>query len=152
MTERTHNIAVGLTVLVALTLLAGLIVLFTGLPWFLQRGYDIKIAADKTHDVHPGDGTFIASSWVPKFEAGNVRLVLGGHAHVYERLVRNGIHYVIAGAGSSIIYGLGVRQAESKAFWAIPGYPIFELYEDRIHLTAYAHSGEILDDVDLAVG
>ena len=59
MKESTRNIAVGLTVLVALVLLAGLILLFTGLPWFLQGGYAITIAADTTYDAHPGDGVHL---------------------------------------------------------------------------------------------
>jgi phospholipid/cholesterol/gamma-HCH transport system substrate-binding protein len=60
MKERTQNIAVGLTVLVALALLAGLIMFFAGLPWLVQEGYEIKIASDTTHDVYPGDPVHLA--------------------------------------------------------------------------------------------
>jgi len=60
MKERTQNVAVGLTVLVALVLLGGLIMFFAGLPWLVQQGYEIRIAADTTHDAHPGDGIHLA--------------------------------------------------------------------------------------------
>jgi len=60
MKERTRDIAVGLTVLVALAILGGLIMLFTGLPWYFQSGYLVKIASDGTHDVHPGDAVHLA--------------------------------------------------------------------------------------------
>jgi phospholipid/cholesterol/gamma-HCH transport system substrate-binding protein len=60
MKERTQNIAIGITVLVALALLAGLVLFFAGLPWLIQKGYEVKIASDSTHDVHPGDPIHLA--------------------------------------------------------------------------------------------
>lgn len=60
MKNNTRNIVVGLTVLAALALLAGLIFMFAGLPWYMQRGYSIKIAATTTNDAHPGDGIHLA--------------------------------------------------------------------------------------------
>jgi len=66
MKERTRNISVGLTVIVALMILGSLILIFTGLPWFLQRGYEIKIAADKTYDAHPGDGIHLVGMQIGK--------------------------------------------------------------------------------------
>jgi hypothetical protein len=49
----------------------------------------------------------VAENWVPKFEQSNVALVVRGHAHLYERLFKNGVHYLVAGAGSQTIYGQG---------------------------------------------
>jgi len=60
MTEKARNMAVGLTVIVALMLFGGMILLFTGLPWFLQGGYEVKIAAPSTHDAHTGDGIHLS--------------------------------------------------------------------------------------------
>ena len=53
--ETTRNLAIGMTVLIALVLLGGMILLFTGLPEVLQRGYTIRILAGTTHDAHTGD-------------------------------------------------------------------------------------------------
>ncbi|MCD6365594.1 MAG: MCE family protein [Planctomycetes bacterium] len=60
MNERTRNIAVGLMVLVALVLLAALIVIFTGLPEILHRGYRIAILFDETQEVEKGDSVRLA--------------------------------------------------------------------------------------------
>lgn len=56
MKDNARNLAVGVTVLVALAVLATMIFLFAGLPQLLQGGYKIRILADGTHDLHTGDG------------------------------------------------------------------------------------------------
>jgi len=55
MSERARNVAVGLTVLVALALTAGMILIFTGVPEIFQTGYDIQIRMKYTFDLHKGD-------------------------------------------------------------------------------------------------
>ncbi len=55
MKERTRNISIGLTVIIALCCLAGMIMLFTGLPWLAQPGYVLYIKADTTYDSHVND-------------------------------------------------------------------------------------------------
>lgn len=60
MTENQRNVAVGLTVIVALGLLAAMIVAFTGLPEVFQGGYTIRFVADSTHDVRKGDSVNLA--------------------------------------------------------------------------------------------
>ena len=55
MTERTRNIAVGLTVIVALILLGTLILIFTGVPQLLQTGYLVTMRFDNTYDIVEGD-------------------------------------------------------------------------------------------------
>jgi len=59
MGERARNLAVGLTVIVALVLLGGLILIFTGLPEVFQTGYEIRILLDTTHDIHEGDPIYL---------------------------------------------------------------------------------------------
>ncbi len=54
MKERTRNVVVAVTVLVALGFLAGLILLFAGIPEFFRAGYDIQLAFNATHDVQEG--------------------------------------------------------------------------------------------------
>ncbi len=55
MTERSRNIAVGLTVMFALCLLGGMIVLFAGMPELLKRGQRIKVQFAETYDANKGD-------------------------------------------------------------------------------------------------
>lgn len=98
---------------------------------------------------HQWDGMYIAEQWSPLFEAANVPLVISGHAHVYERLHRNGVNYIVAGSGSSTIYYQGEKLASSQVLWLLPSYPLFEFYEDRIHLTTFNQLGEKIDELDL---
>lgn len=55
MSERARNMAVGLTVIIALMMLAGMILIFTGLPEMFQRGYELKIRLSGSGGVHVGD-------------------------------------------------------------------------------------------------
>lgn len=55
MSEYARNVAVGITVLAALAMLAGMILLFAGLPQAFQRGYTVRIRSDSTHEIKEGD-------------------------------------------------------------------------------------------------
>lgn len=55
MKENTRNIVVGITVLSALALLAGMIVLFAGMPSLFKGGYTVRICFPTTADVTVGD-------------------------------------------------------------------------------------------------
>lgn len=59
MSERSKNISVGLTVIAGMAMLGFLILLFTGLPEILQRGYEMKIQMDATYEIHEGDPLFL---------------------------------------------------------------------------------------------
>ncbi|HUT60089.1 MAG TPA: MlaD family protein [Phycisphaerae bacterium] len=54
MSERTRNLAVGLTVLVALAMLAGMITLFTVVPAMFKGGYIVHMLSDTTHELQAG--------------------------------------------------------------------------------------------------
>ncbi len=60
MNERAKNIAVGITVLGALGMLCGMIVIFAGLPQMFQRGQELKIIFPSTGDAHEGDAVHMA--------------------------------------------------------------------------------------------
>ena len=64
MTEHAKNLAVGLTVIVALVLLGSMIVLFTGLPTVFQRGYRIEIRLPNRAETNPGDEIHISGEKV----------------------------------------------------------------------------------------
>lgn len=59
MKERNRNIAVGLTVIVAAAMLGGMIVIFSVLPQSLQPGYNVRMEADQSYDIHPGNTVFM---------------------------------------------------------------------------------------------
>jgi phospholipid/cholesterol/gamma-HCH transport system substrate-binding protein len=66
MKEHTRNLAVGLTVIVALLMLGVMILLFTGLPEMFQRGRVIRMNFPATADVHAGDWVHLAGMRVGK--------------------------------------------------------------------------------------
>jgi hypothetical protein len=68
---------------------------------------------------------------------------------VYERLHRNGVNYVIAGAGSNVIYSLGEPHPDSQTFISQASFATFDFYQDRIELTAINVNGEIIDQTEL---
>ena len=55
MTENARNILIGLTVLVALALLGGMILIFAGLPGPFQTGYRIRLRFASTGNAQEGD-------------------------------------------------------------------------------------------------
>ena len=55
MTEGGRNILIGLTVMVAIALLAGLIIVFAGLPSAMRGGYVLRLQFDATANAHEGD-------------------------------------------------------------------------------------------------
>lgn len=94
--------------------------------------------------VHQYDGMPVRS-WAPLFEASNVRLVLQGHSHNYERLLVNEVTYVVSGGGSSSLYQAGEVLPESQVFQAVTHYVVIEIFADRIELVATAVTGEVID-------
>ena len=55
MKESSKNFAVGLTVIMGLVLVAGIILVFTGLPGCLAQGYRIEVRMDNSHGIIEGD-------------------------------------------------------------------------------------------------
>jgi len=66
MSERTRNLAVGLTVIVALAMLCGMIVIFAGLPEMFRQGYNIQMRFAATADVQPGDDLHLVGMRIGK--------------------------------------------------------------------------------------
>jgi predicted phosphodiesterase len=102
-----------------------------------------------TSGRHRLDGAVAISSWVPAFEASNVALVLSGHDHNYERLMRSGITYVVSGGGSSLLYPLEERRSESQSFEARTHYVLLEVDVDRVQLNAFDLNGELFDTASI---
>ena len=83
--------------------------------------------------------------WGPLFEAVDVPLVLSGHDHDYERLLVNGITYVVSGGGSATIYEMETLLEESQAAAQRAHFVLLEITADRIVLSAIAPDGEVFD-------
>ena len=62
MDDRRRDIAVGLTVLVALLMFSAMVVIFTGVPSALQTGYSLEIAFPSTNGAKSGDPVRLAGA------------------------------------------------------------------------------------------
>jgi acid phosphatase len=86
---------------------------------------------------------------VPLFEAASVPLVISGHFHGYERLVANGITYLVAGGGSATLYSIGERLPQSQVAHRRTHFVLLEIDDQAIDVTTYALGGEVLDQMEI---
>jgi phospholipid/cholesterol/gamma-HCH transport system substrate-binding protein len=66
MKEHTRNVAVGLTVLVALTMFGGMILMFAGLPELLQTGRVLKLKFPSTGGARVGEWVYMSGIQIGK--------------------------------------------------------------------------------------
>jgi acid phosphatase len=104
-----------------------------------------------TGGLHVSDGLVERSDWQPLFEQIGVRLVLSGHDHNYQRLLVNGITYIVSGGGSATLYAQTIALPQSQVFVRRSHFVILEIYPDRIDLKSIALGGDILDQVSIAL-
>jgi hypothetical protein len=83
--------------------------------------------------------------WSQMFETTNVPLAFSGHDHDYERLLANGITYIVSGGGSATLYELESQLPESQFFAQRTHFVLAEVYGDRIELSAIGLEGEVFD-------
>ncbi|HOV30521.1 MAG TPA: metallophosphoesterase [Anaerolineaceae bacterium] len=95
--------------------------------------------------IHPKDSQPVRQAWHDKFAGAGVPLVLSGHSHNYERLVVDGVTYVVTGGGSSQLYPALNIDPNSQAFSWSSHFVLLELFEDQIKILAIDKNGKILD-------
>ena len=94
----------------------------------------------------------VIEHWYPMLNSGRVSLVLTGHDHQYERfLTAEGTTYIVTGGGGRDLYPLIplCNPPEKRAGKVEAPLHGFEVYSDRMALTAVAIDGSVLDQVDI---
>ena len=99
--------------------------------------------------IHPKDSQPVRQAWHDKFTGAGVPLVLSGHSHNYERLVVDGVTYVVTGGGSSQLYPALTIDPDSQAFSWSSHFVLLELFEDQIKILAIDKNGKILDQAQV---
>ena len=99
--------------------------------------------------IHPKDSQPVRQAWHDKFSGAGVPLVLSGHSHNYERLVVDGVTYVVTGGGSSQLYPAFIVDPLSQAFSWSSHFVLLEFYEDQIKILAIDKNGKILDQAQV---
>jgi hypothetical protein len=72
-------------------------------------------------------------------------LVFSGHDHNYERILWNGVTYIVSGGGSSILYPKEGTVDGSQAFEKTTHFVLVEIAEDYIDIAAVNLSGRVID-------
>lgn len=105
----------------------------------------LHVAPFSSSAVHPGDSLPVRNTWVPLLQEAHVTLVFSGHFHQYERLLVNGIPYIVSGGGSSTLYAPGAILPQSQAFRRQSHFVLGELNDDSLSLTAIGPDGQSID-------
>ncbi len=98
-----------------------------------------------TSGLHRNDGKSLAAEWLPIFEAAGVPLVLSGHDHNYERILFNGVTYIVSGGGSRVLYPESGAVPGSQVFAMQTHFLLLEITGGRISVEAINLADEVLD-------
>jgi hypothetical protein len=97
------------------------------------------------HGPHP-DSDDVAEL----FERYGITASLSGHDHTYERIVRNGISYIVSGGGGAPLYQRGRFEPGSQAFASTYNWVLITIDGDHADMEAYSLEGAVLDSAPLA--
>lgn len=96
-----------------------------------------------------GSNEHVATELVPLYERYGVNLVLNGHDHVYERLERNGITYVVTGGGGAPLYDFEEIVPESRVRVKTHHYLRIDADRERLAFRAVDLAGNVIDRHEL---
>lgn len=100
--------------------------------------------------VHRDDGLPVEGDWYRRFTnaADQIGVVIAAHAHLYERLFLDGVHYVTSGGGSQVVYPIEEQLAWSQKAISLSHYLLVEIYEDKIKLSARDVNNTLIDKAE----
>lgn len=125
--------------------------------WLAERLADKRFATSipvfhippYTGGAHVNDGVAVRADWVPMFRQSGVKLVLSGHDHNYQRLIEDGITYIVSGGGSATLYAKTADIPGSQVFNQVSHFVVFDVYADHIDLQAVALGGDVIDQATI---
>ncbi len=89
---------------------------------------------------------------VPLLERYNVDVFLSGHKHNYERLLVNGITYLVSGGGGGRLTALGAPDPNSQRALLAHHFLLIEVDGDRLTGAAIDYGGNVIDSWELTSG
>ncbi|KAB2863816.1 MAG: hypothetical protein F9K46_05385 [Anaerolineae bacterium] len=100
--------------------------------------------------MHRDDGLPVEGDWYRRFTnaADQIGVVIAAHAHLYERLFLDGVHYVTSGGGSQVVYPIEEQLAWSQKAISLSHYLLVEIYEDKIKLSARDVNNTLIDKAE----
>jgi tartrate-resistant acid phosphatase type 5 len=107
-------------------------------PWNVVYFHHSPYSSSSTHGSNP------ALQW--NYKGWGADIVLTGHDHTYERIVRNGFPYIVNGLGGAPIYNFGTPIAGSQVRYnAKHGAMLVEADDTKMKLSFYNTSGTLID-------
>jgi hypothetical protein len=94
----------------------------------------------------------VIAHWYEPLNSGRVSLILNGHDHEYQRfLTAEGTTFIVTGGGGRDLYPLipGCDPPEMRVGVVKNHFTGFEIYSDRMAVTAVATDGSVIDRVDI---
>ncbi|MEJ2013476.1 MAG: metallophosphoesterase [Anaerolineales bacterium] len=86
---------------------------------------------------------------VPLFEKYGVDAVLMGHHHSYERILRNGITYIVTAGGGAELYELNEPEPGSQVAVSAHHFMVIEIHDNRLVGRAIDQHGRVIDSFEL---
>jgi hypothetical protein len=106
-----------------------------------SRPFKVFFGHHPTYSSSRHGGTITMQQYLqPLFERNGVKLVFAGHDHDYERIVVNGITYVVSGGGGAPLYGQEqfIPDPNSLVFKEANNFVLVDVTSGEMVLTAWA--------------
>ncbi len=100
--------------------------------------------------VHQEDGLPVEGDWYSRLTnaADRIGVVIAAHAHLYERLFLDNVHYITSGGGSQVIYAVGEQVGWSQKAVSLAHYILVEIYQDKIVVVARDVNNIVIDKAE----
>jgi hypothetical protein len=83
------------------------------------------------------------------FEKYKVTAVFNGHIHSYERVIANGVTYIVTGGGGAPLYSFSVREPGQQAAVLIYHYLLIDVNGDKVTGRAIDKDGKVIDTFEI---
>lgn len=88
---------------------------------------------------------------VPLFERYGVDAVFMGHHHSYERVIVNGVTYIVTAGGGASLYNLDQPEPGSQVAARVHHFVVVDVNGDRLSGTAIDRDGQVIDRFELHI-
>jgi len=87
----------------------------------------------------------LRNALAPLFEKYHVTIVFNGHIHSYERVIADGITYVVTAGGGAPLYSFNVKEPGQQAAALVYNYTLFTVSGDTVSGKAISVDGKEID-------
>ncbi|MHA1821931.1 MAG: metallophosphoesterase family protein [Promethearchaeota archaeon] len=120
----------------------------------LEKFKDMKWKAVMLHKplysgAHGGVRKKLINKLVPLFKKYGVQLSIGSHYHSYEKLLVDGIWYLVSAGGGAQLTDLSINIPELIMHKTIYNYVVIEVKENLLHISVKDKNGQVIDEFNI---